>query len=480
MTGNGRTHRIMALVGGAFLLVLALLGPDARFVAAPFLACTFLMVFLWVHLWERDGAVPFLDLGMFCVLATWLYSVYPLLNYGMNGFEFGIAGDGRLRSYELVPEEVFVFHLRHILYLGSLVASYAYFRVGSGRKAVGFKRPGTSTLQVAFLLFAAMTLYFIVLEQFMGIRIWTSYESDAFARNVMAIANTSPMVFLISAKIDGILFLVKLLLMLYVISRFQERKWRVLLVVWILWELTNSLLLKGPRTGLILFLLSAGLMYHKLVRPIPGRVLLVSGVGMLLFFNFFGLYRQYSDLVSLRTDFTQLSGTAFSANNEFQALFGTSYDVLMRKEAGAPIPWYLYLNDFNTLFPPQHWLPFERVPAAEWYLRELGLSGSGQGFMWGVITQAIVGLDWWELAPRGAALGFILAKIHNWYVRHQDGYLETVIYLVLCLKIYNTFRNTTLSPMAVVIWEILPFILLLKVGRFLLERLGKRPAALPA
>ena len=56
-------------------------------------------------------------------------------------------------------------------------------------------------------------------------------------------------------------------------------------------------------------------------------------------------------------------------------------------------------------------MPFEKVAASEWYLREIGMSGTGQGFMWGVISQSIVGLDWLELALRGAILGYILAQI---------------------------------------------------------------------
>src|SRR4029077_15926157 len=100
---------------------------------------------------------------------------------------------------------------------------------------------------------------------------------------------------------------------------------------------------------------------------------------------------------SLQIDLAQASGGLFSATNEFQSLFSTAYDVLQRKQAGAYLPRYLYLNDFAAILPPQQIMPFEKVAASEWYLREIGMSGSGVGFMWGVISQSIVGLDWIEL-----------------------------------------------------------------------------------
>ena len=84
--------------------------------------------------------------------------------------------------------------------------------------------------------------------------------------------------------------------------------------------------------------------------------------------------------------------------------------------------------------------------------------------MWGVISQSIVGLDWIELAIRGALLGYILARIHRWYVNHQTGFLETIFYMYLCLKVYYTFRDTTFSILSNFICEIVPFYIILRLA----------------
>jgi hypothetical protein len=194
------------------------------------------------------------------------------------------------------------------------------------------------------------------------------------------------------------------------------------------------------------------------------KFLITSGTSLFIFFIFLGLYRSYIDFASLQSDLSQADAGIFSGNNEFQALLGTAYDVLQRKSEGAHLPWYLYINDFINILPPQQLMPFEKVPASEWYLREIGISGTGVGFMWGVISQSIVGLDWIELALRGGILGYILARIHRWYVKHQSGFLETLFYVYLCLKVYYTFRDTTFSILTNILWEIIPFYILLRLG----------------
>jgi len=137
----------------------------------------------------------------------------------------------------------------------------------------------------------------------------------------------------------------------------------------------------------------------------------------------------------------------------------------------------LHINDIITVLPPQQLVPFEKVAASEWYLRELGLSGTGKGLMWGVITQSIVGFDWLELALRGALLGYILARIHRWYLKHQTGFMETLVYMFLCLKVYYTFRDTTFYLLANIVWEIIPFYILLRLGvAFLSQSRSSTPA----
>ncbi len=182
-----------------------------------------------------------------------------------------------------------------------------------------------------------------------------------------------------------------------------------------------------------------------------------------ILFMFLGFYRMYTDLAALNLHYSLADVSFISGNNEFQSLLATAYDVLQLKKLGAHLPWYLYINDFINILPPQQLVPFEKITASEWYLRKIGMSGTGVGFMWGVISQSIIGLDWFELAFSGSILGYILALVHRWYVRHQSDFIATIVYIYLCLRIYYTFRDTTFSVLAYFVWEIVPFFILLRL-----------------
>jgi hypothetical protein len=218
-----------------------------------------------------------------------------------------------------------------------------------------------------------------------------------------------------------------------------------------------------------------------MIKHLSLKFLIATGSILFVFFIFLGLYRQYIDFALLQMDLSQGNTGFFSSTNEFQSLLGTAYDVMSLKERGANLPWYLYINDIISILPPQQLLPFEKIPASEWYLRETGLDASGVGYMWGVISQSIIGLDWIELFLRGAILGYILARFHRWYLKHQIGFLETLFYVYMCLKIYYTFRDTTFSILTNFVWEIIPFYILLRlmVGHSFLHTSTSTEESLP-
>ena len=461
---------------------LAFMTADELYVAAPGFACVLMVFWLWMTLWNRDHKIPFFDVGMFCALATLIYTVYPLVNYWADGFQFGILSDNRLRVYNPDPLEMFLFHLRHVLYLFSFVAAYALFR-GRGRVETGnVIAPNRSTRQVIVLFFLLLTGYFFLLQLATGVNFDTGYESDVYAKYMSALERLPLFLLQISVKLVGILFVFKLALVFIVVSRSRQQKWRVILLLWIAAEILDAFLLKGARTELMLFLMAVALLYHRMVKPLSKKLLITSGAMLLAIFIFLGVYRSYFDIADMRADLSRANAGIFSGGNEFQSLLGTAYSVYRLKEAGAHLPWYLYINDFITILPPQQLMPFEKIAASEWYLREIRLSGAGVGFMWGVVSQSIVGLDWLELALRGVILGYILARFHRWYIKHQSGFLETLLYMFLCLKVYYTFRDTTFSPLASLVWEVIPFYILLRIGVAVLSRtmggrLGHKGAA---
>lgn len=451
-------------------LALAFMTVDERYVALPGFVCTVLVLWLWMTLWDRDQKIPFFDVGIFCALATLVYTVYPLVNYWVGDFQFGFLSDNRLQAYNITPEELGFFHFRHILYLFTFVLFYSVFR-GKGSIGVGnVIIPSRTIRKVIVISFLLLTCYFYILQVVTGVNFNISYESEAYAKNITAFMSLPLLLLQMSVKLGGILFIFKLALLFIVVSRCKQKKWRIVLLIWIFFEIVQVVYIKGVRSGFMFFLIATALLYHRMIKPLSMKYLITSGLLLLMLFIFLGVYRQYADISSLQMDLLHEDAGIFSGGNEFQALLGTAYDVYQRKEAGADLPWYLYINDIITILPPQQLMPFEKVAASEWYLREIGMSGSGVGFMWGVISQSIVGLDWLELVLRGAILGYILAKFHRWYLKHQSGFLETLLYMFFCLKVYYTFRDTTFSLLANLVWEVIPFYLFLRIGVAVLSR----------
>jgi hypothetical protein len=477
MRFQDRTTPVVILAIVLAIFGLAFMTTDECYIAAPGFGCVIMVLWLWMTLWDRDKKIPFFDVGVFCALAILVYTVYPLVNYWVYGLQFGILSDSRLRSYNPEPYELGLFHLRHVLYLLFFVFFYSVFR-GRGPIEVGnVSTPNRSTRETIVFSFLLLTCYFFLLQMTTGANYNTSYELEQYARNISVIASLPLLLLQISGKLWGILFIFKLALLFIVVSRCRGKKWRIILLVWIAAEIFQIVYIKGARTGLVFFLMATALLYHRMIKPLSMKFIITSGTLLFIYFIYLGLYRAYIDFASLQTDLSLADAGILSGGNEFQALLGTAYDVYKKKGNGTVIPWILYINDFITILPPQQFLPFEKLRASEWYLREIGMSGTGQGFMWGVVSQSILGLDWLELALRGAILGYILAQFHRWYLRHQSGFLETLLYIFFCLKVYYTFRDTTFSLLANLVWEVIPFYILLRIGMAILSpKVGDQPS----
>jgi hypothetical protein len=445
------------------VLVLAYVSVEQGYVLAPALTCSIIVLWLWMILWERDQEIPLVDIGFICALATLFYIIYPLFNYLINDLNFGYFGDYRLERYQITPAQLGAFHLRHVLYLSSFVIIYSAFRGKGNLKLGNVQIPDRSTQQAILILFLVLSGYFLILKILTGLNFNTSYEPEAYSSNRAIFANAPYLLVQISGKLGGILFLLKIALLFIIISKCKRLKWRVVLLIWIALEIIIALRLGGARTGLVLFLMATVILYHRIISNISFKYLMLMGSLLFILFIFMGVYRSYSDFSLFKLDMPQTNAGFFSVNNEFQALLGTSYDVFQLKKSGVILPWYLYVNDIINILPPQQLLPFEKIPASEWYLREIGLNESGIGYMWGVISQSIVGLDWIELILRGSILGYILARLHRWYLKRQSGFLENLFYIYLCLKIYYTFRDTTFSILSNFVWEILPFYFIMRL-----------------
>jgi hypothetical protein len=437
---------------------LLFLDQEQMYLAGPLFSCLLVMVWMTYALWVKDGGIPVLDIGFICALATFVYSVLPLISFWANGFRFDSLSDARLSAYVLTAEEVGNFHWRHVLYLVGFAGSYLLFRKPSHIPTGGVELPSTSQRNAVLGLFLLLWSYFTILWATTGFTLRYSYESDGNLQFVQLISSMPLIVTQISVKLYGIFFFVKLALLFIVVQKCRAKSWRLVLLMWIVCEVVYTFELKGARSELVFFLIGAALMYHRLVARLSLRFLLPAGALFFAFFTFMGIYRSQMGFDETMVAIGQTQGGFLGVGGEFDALFGTAYDVYQRVVlGGGELPWYIYINDFINVLPPQQLLPFEKVPASEWYLRLIDNSGIGVGYMWGVITQSIVGLDWIELVIRGSVLGFVLAKAHQWYDRLKEDFMVNIVYIFLCIMVYYTFRDTTGALLGFLVWQVLPF-----------------------
>lgn len=123
--------------------------------------------------------------------------------------------------------------------------------------------------------------------------------------------------------------------------------------------------------------------------------------------------------------------------------------------------WVLYVSDFVALVPSQL-LPFEKTDPSTWYIKLMGVEGTGMGFAFGVVPAASIGWDWLELLVKGAVFGYILTRIQSWYCSRSRSFWVTVLFVYLMVVSYNCFRASWLYFIPMVGLRFMPFYLLIR------------------
>jgi hypothetical protein len=246
-------------------------------------------------------------------------------------------------------------------------------------------------------------------------------------------------------------------------TRWRLLRWRLVLFLWLSVEVSLAVSTLGSRTEAALLLMTCVFLYHRLLKPLS--VLRAALIGLVLVAGLlaFGFARDFG-LKNIDR------GNVLATASEFQVLFANAYDLEMRQRAGSlEVPWQIRVNELYMPIPSQ-FLPFPKIDPADWYLEVVGLAGTGQGLMFGVIAQAIVGFDWIELVARGVLLAVVYGLIHRWYARRAQGYWPTLLYLFLCTWVYYTFRMTTFFMIYQVIYYFLPVVVGAKLVGVALSR----------
>jgi hypothetical protein len=465
-----RELALLVALAAANLVVFATISEAARPVVFPLVAIVDTTAAFLTILYRRHRVLPVFDLGAFTVITTALYSGFPLFAFWMSGFEWTPISYLPLYQYSPDAWQVGTFAWRHVLYLGAFACGYLALPPDRARQSTAILELRPSARIAIIALTLALLLYFRALQSAFGVTYEPSYvDLEAATAAIQSIPLPLQQ---LSHNLYAILFLLKLAILLWLMTRWSDVRWRAVLFIWLAIEGATTVTTMGGRTWFVMLLVATILLYHRLVRPLRLWMAAAAAVVLLAGAIAYGLARDVGGGIAR---VAASEGSPWSAMNEFQALFGIAYDLSARKAAGVlgAIPWQVYANDFLLLVPSQI-LPFAKPDPCLGYPQ---IGGIGLGCVMGVVSNAVIGLDWIELAVRGLILGLLFAAIHRWYERHRIGYWTTLFYLCLCLWSYYTFRASTFYIVYFVVYRFLPMLIAVRLVQMILD--GGRGAARP-
>lgn len=438
---------------------------DLRDVAIPLVMLLNTAVWFLLILARQDGAPPILEIGPLCAGFTLLYAAYPLAGYLLAGGAWTAMTDSRLQQWTPDARELGAFAWRYVVYLAAFAVAYLAVRWRSRMPAIGVRRlSGGETFVIVWVMLAILT-YFTGLWVLFGVSYNPSYEDVRLG--LIGVPRDLPLPLQqVSHNLHGILMLLKLCGVAILLQHWGSPLAKTALALWLGIEVMATALRMGARTDTLFLLLAALFLYHRLVRPLTFRLVAAAGSVLVVSALSYGVVR----------DFRHSSGPAstgayWTAANEFQVLMATAFDLHKRQETDAlgTVPWQVQLNEPLMVIPSQL-LPFPKIDPSEWYLRQIGLDPARIGLMFGVMSQAVVGMDWIELIIRGLLLGCIFAAIHRMYVRNASSFWWTIFYLYLCLWSYYTVRAATFYFVYFVLYRFIPTLIVILVGALIVRR----------
>jgi len=367
-----------------------------------------------------------------------------------------VLTDNRLFAYSFDARDIGLFGWRAVVYLASFVVVYLAVRRGANVNRAILK-PVSSPLIAAILILAVAAYlfkWFIKLRY--GVDPGTSYSN--MSELMQGVAEMPLFLLQLSTIVFAALLLLKQALVLIFIQRWRRLSWRVILILALIIEVVTVAVRMGSRGDAVLLMISFILLYDRFVRPMRLKWL-IAAVGLII--AGFLVQGQLRGAFAVR-EITW--SNPITTSNEFQNLFATAYDLYHRKEMGklGVIPWQIYASDLYIVIP-QQFLPFEKIDPSVWYLQVLRVAGTGTGFMFGVMSQAVLGFDWIELVARGAVLGLIFAALHRWYVRRASDFWPTLFYLMMSIWTFYTYRATTFWFVHFIVYQFIPIIMAAKV-----------------
>lgn len=461
------------LIGFLGAISLFALSSDIRYLLAPVLATIFITLQFVITLIHRRNELPLADPAIMVVLATVCYTVVPPLQFLLSGMQHTIHSASQLYALQPTPDEFSSLTWWYVAYLLSFVIGYLVFDQKGSTHAVIPRTLDHTTIKSLIIIFILLSGIMLAIEKLYGINLYGVYDSeflyDSYDRFLQMPLFFRQFYGIISHC--GILFIVKLGLLLTIFLNWEKRAYRYVFYAWMLIMIINNILWMGARTELVLILLAAGIMYHQFVKHFKLRTILLGGFSIFAVFVIMGMMRGNASLGANLENFKDTLNSQeniSSSSNEFEALFGGNYDLLkMRQnELLGEVPLQFLLYDIIMIIPQQI-LPFEKLDVQQWYMNKSCNPGF---FMFNPISQSIIGFGWGELVLRGLFLGFIFARLRAWYICRESSFWATYFYFYLVIISYYMIRGTAIyTLLACILFRFMPLYFLVWVLNYCMK-----------
>ena len=395
-----------------------------------------------------------------------LYSTIPSIYWVLIGGSYSILDFYRLYELQPLPEEIIHLLTISVGYVSGFAFIYLLLRNQvlrpKGKQSFGYI--DHSKMLGAFVIVALFQLGMLVLGAGGFIRTPESYY-DAYL-----VLHELPLAARQIIKIgEGFSSVGMLVLLTGILQRWPRQKH---LLFGYMTVLLVSFDPRGARTTIAVGIISMGIAWHLLVRPIPMRRWVTAGIVGMIVFTVLGLIRALESFEEFGTLTMEGHGMG-----EFDASWANAVELMQAKQAGwLEIPIAARFAEIWAFLPSQLF-PFEKQSLSDWFLETFHpeLKAIGGGWAFGAIAQAVIGGGVTEAVIRGGVLGWIAALTMRWYRSRETAWWQLPLYLYILVFVYQSIRDTTFQPIGSIIQIVIPALLIIS---FLGELFNLRPSRL--
>ena len=429
---------------------------------------------------NRGKPLPLYNIGPVSAAFFLLYVVIPPIWLMATGVNYNmLLSDVQMAFHQPTADDYAQLVWRYVAFYAAFCVTFAALCPATqipSHPIDNISFPQTIALGIMAAVIFALT---IAIQAAYGVSLNPEYNDETLA-NYSRILAMPLIVRQAASLIARFAIIIEIALLIFAVSHWQERKWRLIACSFLVWKVLQNILLAGARTELVVIGLGFVLSYHRFVKPIRPIYILAGAPAMLAVFLFLGIYR--GGATSTLSSFSQLSFSEltsavqlfFYVPTEFSSIFAGNFDLYYMKTHGMleHVPWTIYAYELLQLIP-QQFLPFMKSDPQAFYLSISPVQPVQGFFMFGPVAQAIIGLDWLELALRASLLAATFAIFHHQLLRSGNKFWYNVLYLYLLLFAYTAIRSTTFTFFYFILFGFTPIYVGCRFMQGLLLRLAR-------